>query len=256
MESNIELIVNADDFGYNSSVNEAVVRSFQQYLISSTSIMVNMSGFDDALQRLYAHPFLSNRAGLHLNITEGYSLSEEIRTCPRFCDSSGKFVYKWQQPLFYLHSQEQRAVYAELKAQMEKVIGAGILPIHLDSHHHIHTDWGILSLVIRLGKEYGVPRIRMTRNMGFRRRDSGRIYKRLSKWLTRKAGINSTDYFGDIDDLAVLMRSRSMGGKSIEVMVHPILNEQGEIMDHDLKDLKGKLDQVIDQRRVVSYTNI
>jgi predicted glycoside hydrolase/deacetylase ChbG (UPF0249 family) len=257
MESNIELIVNADDFGYSPAVNEAVVRSFEKYLINSTSLMANMPGFDDALQRLHAHPFLSNRAGLHLNITEGFPLTEEIRTCPRFCDSSGRFVYNRQQSLFFLHGYEQRAVYAELKAQMEKVTGAGILPIHLDSHHHIHTQWAILPLTIRLGKEYGVPRIRMARNMGLQRGYTRRIYKRIfSGWLKSQDGINSTDYFGDIDDLAIMMRTRPLRRKSIEVMVHPLLNGRGELVDYDQKDLKCKLDKAIDHHTVVSYTDI
>jgi predicted glycoside hydrolase/deacetylase ChbG (UPF0249 family) len=257
MESNIELIVNADDFGYNTAVNEAVVRSFQQYLINSTSIMANMPGFGDALQRLHAHPFLSNRAGLHLNITEGYPLSDAIRACPRFCDTEGRFVFNRHQPLFFLHGIEQRAVYAEFRAQMEKVIDAGILPIHLDSHHHVHTEWAILPLTIRLGKEYGVPRIRMARNMGLQGGYTRRIYKRIfSRWLKIQEGINSTDYFGDIDDLAILMRTRPMRSKSIEVMVHPLLNGQGELVDYDQKDLKCKLTKAIDHHHVVTYTDI
>ena len=42
------LIVNADDFGMSAAVNKAILKAFQEKLISSTSIMANMPGFDEA----------------------------------------------------------------------------------------------------------------------------------------------------------------------------------------------------------------
>jgi hypothetical protein len=43
------LIINADDFELNSRVNAAIVNSFTSGLINSTSIMVNMTGFSEAI---------------------------------------------------------------------------------------------------------------------------------------------------------------------------------------------------------------
>jgi chitin disaccharide deacetylase len=257
MNAAIEIIINADDFGYSAPVNEAIVKSFRQLLINSTSLMANMPGFEDAINQLRTNPFLSNRVGLHLNLTEGYPLSEEIKKCPRFCDASGAFVYKRRHPLFFLTAIEQKALYEEMKAQMEKMISAGIYPTHLDSHHHVHTEWAIVKLATRLGRVYGVPRIRLTRNMGRQEGYSRTIYKRiLNRWLKRLAGITSTDYFGDTDDLSFLMRTKPPAGKSIEIMVHPKLNERGELVDYDQQDLQRKLIPIINDRNTISYTNI
>src|SRR5580692_7283502 len=137
MNAAIEIIINADDFGYSAPVNEAIVKSFRQLLINSTSLMANMPGFEDAINQLRTNPFLSNRVGLHLNLTEGDPLSEEIKKCPRFCDATGGFAYKRRHPLFFLTATEQKAVYEEMKAQIEKMVSAGIYPTHLDSHHHV-----------------------------------------------------------------------------------------------------------------------
>ena len=42
----MKLIINADDFGMSHEVNTAIRDSFRQGLISSTTLMANMEGFD------------------------------------------------------------------------------------------------------------------------------------------------------------------------------------------------------------------
>ena len=45
-----KIIINADDFGLNSSVNKAIVESFNNGLINSTTLMANMPGFEEAVE--------------------------------------------------------------------------------------------------------------------------------------------------------------------------------------------------------------
>jgi hypothetical protein len=49
------VIINADDFGMNSSVNRAILSSVEQGLVTSTSIMANMPGFEEAAGLVRAH---------------------------------------------------------------------------------------------------------------------------------------------------------------------------------------------------------
>ena len=42
------IIVNADDLGADSEVNQAIIESFERGLISSASIIPTMPGFDEA----------------------------------------------------------------------------------------------------------------------------------------------------------------------------------------------------------------
>jgi chitin disaccharide deacetylase len=256
MSSDNKIIINADDFGYNIAINKAILRSFQSILITDTSLMVNMPGFEDAIQLARTQRFLSKKIGLHLNLTEGYPLSEGIRKCGRFCDGSGLFIYRRKQPLFFLGTREQKAIYMEMNAQMEKMIQAGIIPNHLDSHHHVHTEWAIMKLLIRLGKEYNVRKIRLTRNMGKQQGYSKRVYKYFLNGYLKYAGITGTNYFGDIDDMREMMRARPPKGKTIEIMVHPCLDERQELVDYDRKNLQEKLIPLIDQRQTISYTDL
>jgi len=254
-----KIIINADDFGYNATVNRAIIKSFQQGLITSSSLMANMPGFEDAVGLMREHSFLQGKVGVHLNLTEGYPLSVAIRGCQRFCDLvSGQFVYARQSSLFFLNAREQKAVYEELTAQLERLLAAGIRPSHLDSHHHIHTEWAVARLVARLGQAYGIRKIRLTRNMGLQRRGPKMLYKSVfNRWyLKGYAGITAADYFGDIHDWNFLQQTHPPAGKNIEIMVHPLFNEEGVLVDYDQKDLQEQLGPVIDLRNSISYTDL
>jgi predicted glycoside hydrolase/deacetylase ChbG (UPF0249 family) len=252
------IIVNADDLGYSTAVNEAILRSFLSDLISSTSLLANMPGFVDAAQLVRQNSRLKGKVGVHLNLTEGYALSGPIRQCPRFCDPSGAFIYRREKPLFFLSRPEQKAVYAEMKAQIDRVISEGIQPSHLDSHHHVHTEWAIGRIAARLGKDYGIRKLRLSRNMGNLQSRAKRLYKTIfNQWYLKGiAGIRGTDYFGDLEDFQSLLASRTLRGKSIEVMVHPLLNESGALVDYDRKSLPAKVNDLIDHRHTISYSDL
>ncbi|HEY4337225.1 MAG TPA: ChbG/HpnK family deacetylase, partial [Puia sp.] len=177
------LIVNADGLGISNTVNRAILESIESGLVTSTSIMANMPGFEDAVGLLRDHANGQIRVGVHLNLTTGYPLSREILDCPRFCNDNGRFIYDRKRRFFRLSRSERRAAYKEMQAQIEKVLAGGIIPAHLDSHHHFHTWWGVAPLVCRLGREYNVRRIRLTRNIGRPPTLAKRIYKKLfNKW--------------------------------------------------------------------------
>lgn len=238
------LIVNADDFGYNESVNRAIVKGFESAFVTSTSIMANMPGFDHAVGLVNQHPFLQGSVGLHLNLTEGFPLSRALPDCPLFCGEGGRLIYDRDRSLFRLSRKERDAVYEEFQMQLERVVAAGIRPVHLDSHHHSHTEWAIAPLVCRLARQYDIRRIRLTRNMGHIPSRAKQIYKRLFNYwfLGRRSGlVKNTDYFGDIDDMNFFLNSRkskSAGNLSFEIMVHPLFDKTGGLVDYDGRDLR------------------
>ena len=248
------LIINADDFGYSLTVNQAILRSFERKFVNSTSLMANMAGFDDAINMVNRYTVLQGRVGVHLNLTEGYPVTRPLRKLPVFCDADGRLVYDRQRALIHLGRKEKEGVYGELKAQLEKVLSAGIRPTHLDSHHHVHTEWAIAPLVCRLAREYGIRRIRLTRNMGPVRHYIRRIYKRVynSWYLGRHSGFANTDYFGDIADIQCHVKADGRGfimllpGRSYEVMVHPLFDDHANLVDSNGEDLGQQLLPILD----------
>jgi chitin disaccharide deacetylase len=243
------LIINADDFGYSLMVNQAILRGFERKFINSTSLMANMAGFDDAVNMVKRYTVLQGRVGVHLNLTEGYAVTRLLRGLPAFCDDNGRLVYDRQRALIHLGRKEKDGLYGELKAQLEKVLSAGIRPTHLDSHHHVHTEWAIAPLVCRLAREYGIRRIRLTRNIGPVRPYIRYLYKRVynSWYLGRHSGFANTDYFGDIADMNCHAKADRRGfimlspGRSYEVMVHPLFDDHANLVDMNGEDLGQRL---------------
>jgi chitin disaccharide deacetylase len=238
-----QILINADDFGYNTEVNSAIYRCFQLGMIHTTSLLVNMDGFDDAIKIVRSNPDISKNIGIHLNLTEGLPLVDSIKSCPRFCDGSGRFIYTRKKSLLFLNAQEKSALYQEMKAQMIAIQSAGIHPNHIDSHHHIHTEWPILNLVIRLAKEQGIQKIRYARNMGDQKNYSKKMYRLcLNNYLKYRMGLPKAGLFGNLDDFIISMGLHlTNDNRSIEIMVHPTLNQRNEIMDGNGVSLPEKL---------------
>ena len=218
------IIVCADDFGMSTDVNLAIVAAFERRLISRTSIMVNMPGFLAACDLADRHG-LQGRVGLHLNLTEGWPLTAPIRRNPRFCEANGGL--RPRRALAVLSRAERTAVEHELQAQIEAAVRAGLTPTHLDSHHHVHTEWPIGAIVMRLAVRYGIRSVRLTRNCGPRLGTLRAAYRVLYNRRLRAAGLAGTTNFGSVDDVVTLSARR---GRVCEASVHPGL-DAGRLVD-------------------------
>ncbi len=133
--STVELIINADDFGLNESVNDAIMDCHHHGSVSSASMMVNMPGFDHACS-LLDDELLG--VGLHFNLTEGEPLSPAFRRLlPR------------NRLLLALLTGEitQSSIEQEFLAQLSRLRAEGIKPSHIDSHQHIHIFPGVFRVV-------------------------------------------------------------------------------------------------------------
>src|SRR5215510_14829464 len=62
------LIVTADDFGLTHGVNEAIVRSYREGIVTSASLMVTGLAFESAVVLARENPGLD--IGLHLDLAD------------------------------------------------------------------------------------------------------------------------------------------------------------------------------------------
>jgi len=129
---NRQVIINADDFGLSPAVNRGIIEAFQAGGITSTSLMVNMPGFDDAVQLAPIYPDLS--IGLHFNLTYGRPVSDPA-TIPSLVKEDGAFRSEAT-----AQSWNSRDVHRELTAQWDRFVKTGLRPTHLDSHHLLHQN--------------------------------------------------------------------------------------------------------------------
>src|SRR5574344_1268555 len=85
-----KIIINADDFGYSHSVNEAIVECFKRRYITQTTIMTNMPFYDEAITYAKENN-LMDKIGLHINLDEGFPLTDDIKRNRKFCNSNGEY---------------------------------------------------------------------------------------------------------------------------------------------------------------------
>lgn len=144
-----KVIFNSDDFGYSYGVNYGIVDAYQRGVLTSTTLMANMPGFEHAVRLKKELPDLG--VGVHLTLTCGKPLLNNVHTLTE--NENFKPLSFYQQP-FQIDLQQ---LYQEWNAQIQKVYRAGIVPTHLDSHHHTHTFGDNQEVVIALAKKYDLP---------------------------------------------------------------------------------------------------
>ncbi len=140
------LIINADDLGLAPGVNQAVIDLHQAGVVSSTSLMVNMPGFNDAVNRVRHAPTLG--VGLHFNLSEGSPIAP-ANWIPSLVNYKGEFSNNlgW----------DESDVMTELKAQMQRLQSAGINPTHIDSHGFIQKRMAVCRPMLILARTLNLP---------------------------------------------------------------------------------------------------
>lgn len=219
------MIINADDFGYDERITEAIIESFQRGYVNQTTLMVNMPDADRAVARA-KELGIADKVGLHFNIVEGRPLTEAMAKS-KFC-VNGEFDGFKQigHRLFINYDRESsEALAEEARAQVKKYVGYGLPLMHCDSHCHMHTRLPIARILFPILKEYGFKSVRRPYNLGFgwNLRDAMRRFRNGLFMRERiKSGLKTTKGFGGIG---------KWGMDDVEIMVHPRYNDKGILVN-------------------------
>jgi chitin disaccharide deacetylase len=238
------LIVNADDFGLSRSVNEAVVRAHREGILTTTSLMVNEPGFDEAVRLARENPKLG--VGLHLTLLMGHSALPPEKI-PGLVNSRGEFS---NNPVgvgmsYFFKRSLREQLRAEIHAQFEKFRATGLPLDHVNGHLHLHLHPVIFRILMEDAAKLGIQRMRLTRDClaRSRRMARGRWFYRLShaaiyEWLSRRAreplrqrGIRHAEIsFGllqdsRVDEAYILKLLPELPGGDSELYSHPSLDK-------------------------------
>lgn len=156
------LIVNADDFGLTPGVNRAVIEAHTRGILTSATLMANMPAFDEAVQMAKAQPTLG--VGLHFNITQGQPVADASRV-RSLLDERGEFLGTSTALLRRALAGKLRTeeIEIELRAQIEKVLDAGLRLTHVDSHKHAHALPQVCDVIAGTIGNYGINAVRLPR---------------------------------------------------------------------------------------------
>jgi hopanoid biosynthesis associated protein HpnK len=150
----------ADDFGLTESVNEAVEQAYAKGVLTQASLMVAAPAAVDAVRRAKNLPGLN--VGLHLTLVDGESVLGH-KKLPHITGPDGRFG-RDQGALgvkYFCSAAARRDVAAEIRAQFSAYAATGLCLHHADAHKHMHLHPIIGRLMIEIGKEFGLTRIRV-----------------------------------------------------------------------------------------------
>jgi len=150
-----KLIVNADDFGRTPGVSQGILRACQEGIVTSTTVMMNMAGAPEALQRvIQEHPHIG--LGVHLVFTSGRPLILP-EWVPSLLGEHGYFLSQDD-----IRSNPERIDLSELRSELKAQIktfqnATGRNPDHVDAHHFIHLLPRFFELYLELAEENKIP---------------------------------------------------------------------------------------------------
>lgn len=142
----MKVIVNGDDFGYSIGQNLGIVECFKNGIMTSTSLMVNMDGFDNAIELMKKNEWL--KVGLHLVMTVGKPIAKGLKT---IVNNEGNF----DRDIEKIENGDVNEIRKEYKAQLDKFLDTGFKPTHIDFHYAV-TD-NQYRVAMELAKSINVP---------------------------------------------------------------------------------------------------
>jgi hopanoid biosynthesis associated protein HpnK len=152
------LIINADDFGFTSGVNRAILEAHTRGVVTSSTLMAKGHAFDEAAGFARSTPQLS--VGCHIVLIDGAPVLDSAAIPSlvedgRFRDGLKSFAAR-----ALAGRMDADEVAAEASAQIRKIQAAGISVSHIDTHKHTHLFPRILRPILRAARECGVRAVR------------------------------------------------------------------------------------------------
>lgn len=234
----------ADDFGLSESVNQAVEQAHRAGRLDAASLMVAGPAAADAVQRARTMPNL--RVGLHLVVIDGPPVLPPSEI-PDLLDTNGRFPAN-QLRLgvgYFARQRMRRQLAAETRAQFAAFAATGLALHHADAHKHMHLHPTVGRLLIDIGAEFGLRRVRVPAEppavlarCGTQAGLGGHALYQWSRVLRRQvlaAGMETTDHCFGIawSGHMTLERVRRLlaalpDGES-EVYFHPAVRQDAEL---------------------------
>jgi chitin disaccharide deacetylase len=127
------LIVTADDFGLNETVNDAVERTSRGGILTAAGLRVSGPAAADAVRRARRLPNL--RVGLHLVLADGWSYFARAAAC--------------------------KPLEAEIRSQFAAFSRTGLALDHVSAQRNLQLHPNVLDILNRIARESGARAVRV-----------------------------------------------------------------------------------------------
>lgn len=225
------LIVNADDYGLTTGVSRAILGAHSTGIVTSTSVLALGPAFESTVDWLQDAPSLG--VGAHFAAVGEDPPLLGATEIPTLVNGKGRLRMSWREflPAMAAGRIDPADLRREFAAQMERIVGAGLRPDHVDTHQNLHLWPAVRDVVLDIGDQYGVRAIRVTRSASSG--TIGTVVRRLARRLERQAvargwrvpeASTGLDEAGSLDTpsmITALFRLRALDVRSAELATHP-----------------------------------
>ncbi len=151
-------MVNADDLGFTSGVNRAIIKAHTDGVVTSATLMANGPAFCEVQELAKQFPKLS--IGCHLVLIDGEPVLPPAKI-PSLTQS-GRFRndLKTFAARALTGQLDVTEIAAEAAAQIRRVQAAGVCVSHFDTHKHTHIFPKVLRPLLLAAAECGVRAVR------------------------------------------------------------------------------------------------
>jgi chitin disaccharide deacetylase len=239
------LVVTADDIGLHPGMTLGALEAHDHGIVTAVSVAANGRAFEHAVDLLKDRPKLD--VGIHLTLVGERPLSPLDRI-PSLLGTDGTLLPGF--PAFVRRALrggiEMAHVERELRAQIERTLGAGLKVVHANGHQHLHVWPGVFEIVVKLAAEYGISWVRIPNDPAARGFSPRIVQIRILNALGRRArtrlpadgSVRAVDRTLGIVD-AGRLTSESLGWilKDVkgftELICHPGVSERNLAAEYD-----------------------
>lgn len=259
----MNIILHADDFGYDEDTCRATIDLFEKGVLKSATIMVNMPASGIAIEYAKKHPEFS--FGVHLTYVDGLLPVSTPENITSLINSENRFLpsneVRKRALTFRLKKQD---IINESLEQINVLKKAGVKVSHLDSHGHLHKFPAFLSALNDISEKAGITKIRRVQNIFVAPHKSG-----ISSVLNAMFGkyisshFKSTDYFympaNSMDthwSESILQQIESLPENAIlETGVHPGTDEDWRMKEYlDIQEFAKKM--IPTKHRLINWNEL
>ena len=243
-----QLIINADDFGLHKNINLGIIAGHKAGGIKSTTIMAGAEAFNDAVQQTKECSTID--VGIHFTLVASRPVLD-ASIVPTLITKDGTFENNYLLFIkkYFLGQISKIEIRAELTAQLQRALEAGLHITHIDSHQHLHVLPGIIDIVLDIGKKYNVNKIRIPDEpMWFRgsfpfqpirygSRGGLTLLARLARKKAKTRGFMMPDHFfgmlagGSMTEKYLMHIVNDLPEGVSEIMMHPGMDQNSVLRD-------------------------
>ncbi|OGS20437.1 MAG: hypothetical protein A2252_10390 [Elusimicrobia bacterium RIFOXYA2_FULL_39_19] len=142
-----KIIINADDFGLTSKINQGVISAHKNGVVTSASMLASnrAEGFDEAVALAKENPGLE--VGVHIDLDRFFDV-----------DQSSGVIFDWLQNPVPIEEVKQEA-----RNQINRIKSQGLEPFHLTSHHHSHLRLESFPAIVEVANEFNIKVVRFSK---------------------------------------------------------------------------------------------